>query len=55
MTLAEAINVLENTEFQGADPEVLQALVVLLQAAKTRNRGTEQVDVGSRVVETSTD
>lgn len=56
MTLAEALEVLENTDFQGLDPEALQALSVVMQAASspTRAEGTQQ-GTQNRVVETSTD
>lgn len=55
MTLNEAVEVLDNYDFQGVEPEALQALSVVLLAAKTRARGTEQGDVGNRVVETTVD
>lgn len=55
MTLQEAVNVLDNYDFQGVDPEALQALTVVLQAAKVRARALEPSDVGNRVVETTVD
>ena len=55
MTLKEALDVFENRDFRGLDPEVLEALSVVLLAAQAKVRAPEQSDVGSRVVETTVD
>lgn len=55
MTLQEAIDTLEGYDFQGVEPEVLQALSVVLLSARTRSRAPELNDVGNRVVETTVD
>lgn len=55
MTLQEAIDILDNYDFQGVEPEALQALAVVLQVAKVRSRALEPTDIGNRVVETTVD
>ena len=56
MNLTEAVNVIDNTDFGPLklDPELLQAISVLVLASKTKAR-TEQEFVANRVLETSTD
>lgn len=54
MNLLEAIEYLDNYDFQGLDPEALTAISLVLLAAKTRARATE-VDRENRVVETTVD
>lgn len=55
MNLAEAIDTLQNHDFQGADPDVLLALSVVIQSAQTRERGTNSSDAPNRQIDTSTD
>lgn len=55
MTLAEAVDTLQNHDFQGTDPDVLLAIQLVVQAAQARERGTQASDAATRQIDTSSD